>query len=149
MSGQPKYNWQARLSQVREEVVEVLNEEFTADRVSDKAMDKLRHLFRVLDKFEADVERMAGTREALGGPAPAEAAVVAMEPYVTVKVPDISHDSTPQMRFVKLSFGKVNLDHVSLLDEETKTLHMGPHTRSIKETDLRKLSYHMQFYQDR
>ena len=143
------YNWQARLGQVTEELVETIDREFAAGRISEKAVEKINHHLNVLEKFEKAVERMAADRADMPGElAPPEHAVMA-SPTGAMSIPEITLQNLPNMKFVKTSFGKVNLDHVSMIDEKTKTLYIGNIQKSISEKDVKKIIYHTQFYQDK
>lgn len=144
-----------RVEEVINETVQLLNTEVQAKRItSDAAIDKVQHLVHTVRKFmdiaDAQASAPASFTDLEEAPSSGRASVDVVN---LINLP-IEHqdvltvETTPQVGFVRLSFGFVNLLQVALLDVPAKQLYLvGGVMRSLDRDDVVKLVYHTKLYQ--
>ena len=60
----------------------------------------------------------------------------------------IAVTQSPDFFFIHTSFGLVNIRHITLLDEQTKTLHLvGGSVRQLQDGDLQRIRFTLKLYQ--
>lgn len=69
-------------------------------------------------------------------PAPASAQPINFPDVITAETP-------PPAAFARLSFGFVNLIHVTMLDVKARQLHTSTGTRNLNAQDVKTLIYHL------
>ncbi len=141
-----------RVEEVINETVQLLNTEVQAGRItSDAAIDKVQHLVHTIRKFmdSADAQAPAGFTDQEAAPSSASVEVVNLINLPALNSPDVvTVETNPQVGFVRLSFGFLNLHQVALLDVPAKQLYLvGGVMRSLDREDVVKLVYHTKLYQ--
>lgn len=141
----------SRLEEVIEETLSVMNAEVRAGRItSDAATDKVQHLINLVRKFAASADYQGSSSD--HETAPSSAAVEVLN-LIQLPAPPPSPEvmtveTNPQLGFVRLSFGLVNLHQVALLDVAAKQLYLvGGVMRSLDRDDTVKLVHWTKLYQ--
>ncbi len=138
-----------RIEAVIEETLAILNEEVRAGRItSDAAVEKVQHLINTVRKYATSSmpERRQSDREA----APSSATVdVVNFVNLPIQAPtqELSVDVRPQLLFVCLSTGIVNLQHIVWLDVAGKRLYLaGNIMAGLNDADVTALKYYLKLY---
>ncbi len=141
-----------RLDEVIEQTAQAMNAAVMGGQLtSDQVTDKVQHLINLAKKFAevADSQAPASFTDQEAAPSSATVDVVNLINLSPIERPDVmTVETAPQVGFVKLSFGFVNLLQVALLDVSAKQLYLvGGVMRSLDREDVVKLVYHTKLYQ--
>ena len=137
------------IEKVLNEFADLMESEAAAGRVGEQVVDKFNHLVNTWNKASKSLNRhRSDYRQA---PAPSiqveEKLIEVAAPPVNVTMPDtVVGVERPQVNFVRLSVGFINLNEVAFLDVKAKQVYFSGIVKSLDREDVVKLIHWMKAY---
>ena len=138
------------MEEVFDEFSRILEKEIAAGKVGNALVDKFNHLVNTWNRTSQAIGRPRNEfkKQPITTIQYEENLIEVMPPDVHFNLPEmIIGAEKPQVNFIKLSFGFININTISLLDVKAREVYINGVPRSLQREDVVKLIYWIKIYQ--
>lgn len=150
MSTTKSFSWTNRIETVLDELATIMEAEATAERVGSELINKFNHLVNTWNKARPRLNKHRSDRSSQ--PAPS---IQVENRIIEVAAPPVNVSmgsdlmvgvERPPVNFIKLTFGFINLNTISLLDVKSRQVYINGLVKSLEREDVVKLVHWMKVY---